>query len=504
MTGPQYAALEAQRLAVPLEFVWTPVQEYSTLPLQASTPEEEDPEYTNQVNWYVNATTGHDANPGTAAAPLQHVAEFTRRVKHAKYGSGFGPYVLTCLTDIPAATDSFQWSPLIESIPGTIGTDPDTGFTVPILRIIGTKTTIGTGVVGVFTAPFGSNKCLLTRTVGVFAPGDIIEFTSGAAAGKRVYILEVTGGGLTGQVNPALFNPFAPVYPAPGDTFNHVQLTKWGPQIMGVGMPQAQIDMEDCWIPTASNGGCGRYELMTIILRFCGCLLNVVIQPGLSARVKFGKFNNMPTGMILPSLDFLTPERGEIVSLSTSFYNTIIDVFAFKGMVEAVWDEVQFGCYRNGASGEALQDSSAGFAFVCGCRIFDVPTVVPANAYIGSGGTGDAGAAVIGKRGAKMIIANNFAQPCVSNSSNVGTVGVDAAEGAIVRVVGGAPVNMTGNLQDIRMDAGKIIPFIDPLTGVPLPGQALTSWADWANIGKFSGDAHNLKNGTCIVTAGAV
>jgi hypothetical protein len=458
--------------------------------------------WTNQVNWYVSTSVGDDRNIGTVAAPLATVAEFTRRVKRAKYGSGFGPYVLNCVSDIPN-TDSFQWSPEIESISGTISTDPDTGLTAPILRIVGTKTTAGSGAVNVFTAPAGSAKCTFSRAAGAFAIGDIVEFTSGAAAGKRAYILGTSGGALVGHINAATFYPLAPAYPVNGDTFNVVTLSKWGPQIQGVGMPQAQIDIENLHIPTVANGGCGRYEAVTVVLRFCNCLLNVLIQPGLASRVKFGKFNNQPCGVILPLADYpvgdhFTPERGDCISIGTSWYNVYISVIAAKGIGIFMWDENQLGCWRSGMAGENFGDSGVLMGLV-GCRIFDFPTTVPAVPYIGTGGSGDSGAAVIAKR-AKVLIANSFGQPCVSNSPNAGTVGLYASESADVRVVGGAPPDLTGFAQDIIMDGTMVIPFVDPLTGIPIAGQVLTTWADWANAAKFNGNALNCVNGTRIVT----
>ena len=58
---------------------------------------------------------------------------------------------------------------------------------------------------------------------------------------------------------------------------------------------------------------------------------------------------------------------------------------------------------------------------------------------------------------------------------------------------------MTG-AQDLSIDGGAVIPTIDPVTGLPVAGAALTTWAALFSVapGSFLGRAMNLANGTTI------
>lgn len=463
---------------------------------------EDDDVASAQEFWYVDPVNGDNANDGASLlTPIQQVSEFTRRVKKPRYSQSFGPYQIHLLNDVPYATDSFQWSFVLDSKPGTLTNDPDSGVTKPIVQIIGaTPTVVGSGVLTGYTAPAGNAKSTIARAAGTFVVGDVVEMTSGPAAGRRLVITEVTGGGLIGGINPYLLM-FPGVVPGAGNTFNIIQRTKFGPEIQGSGCPQGtRIDLVNCEQPASTP----TYEVVGITVRFLNCMLKTLVRPGLGSRIYLGQFGANPTAVVSAAQDFYTIERGTLLSLFTTWVNVFMDNTGFNGQCAMLFDEMQNGCIREGNPGELAASEQGQPSGEFGpCRIFDVPTVVPANPYIGTGGTDTAGAALIFTAGAKAKLNTGFfgAGPFVGNSVHAGTVGLDLSEAADVQLRhggGGLPI-VTGAAGDIRMDAGDVIPYIDPATGIPIAGSALTAWTGaggYDDPATFNLNAMNLKNGT--------
>jgi hypothetical protein len=480
------------------------------------------PQWTNQSSWTQDSVLGNDENPGTPLSPLQTTAEFTRRVRVAKYSSSFTPYTLQLLNDVSVLNDSFQWSPQIQSTTGTLSTPLDTGVNSTLLTIRGTKTVIGAGVVtaaGTTISVTGNTKTTLGRLAGAYSVGDVIEFTSGAASGLRIYINEVTGGGLTGGFDPWNLGGTAAAVaahtPVAGDTFNVVSLSKFGPQLNGIlGVQGARIDLIDLTLPGPGGAGtgCDDYTIMDYVLRLQGVLSNIVISADYGGRIRWGTgvsgagptlangscMINSPTALF-PTGKVWTIERGSIVLNTVTTANIVaIDVLNDEGRIAATGVDMAQGCFRRSGSGPTgVSNAGAGptFGRLNQCRCWDYPTTVPANPF--EGGAGDPGAALICRRTSQMQV-----RWLVGTSAHAGTSGMNIAEGSQVLLQDQAanPSTATGAASDLIIDAGAAIPSINPANGLPVAGAAITTWAGLAGA-PYGGNAHNLVNGTRFINA---
>jgi hypothetical protein len=449
------------------------------------------PQWTNQSAWERNFATGNDENPGTVLLPLKTCAEFTRRVRVAKYSSSFTPYVLHIQDDVDVANDSFQWNPSLFSTTGTLSSALDTGIGTTLLTITGNKTVVDTGsLTGAVVSLTGNAKSTITRAAGVFAVGDIVEFTSGPSIGTRVYI---TSAGATGGINPWNLNSTTP---APGDTFNVVTLTRFGPQLSGyMSISGARVEVSQCEFPGATFGT-GDYEIQGYVLRLLNCLSRISIGAGIGARVRYSSGVTTPCAIIRTSLSFFAVERGFVALQFFTSVNVVWDLFTDPGRLTVSRSEIQNGCFRQGGIGSVPSQDAGCFLRVDRARVFDVPTTVAGNPL--EGGTGDVGAALIMKRGAIALVRN-----LVGSSVNAGTSGVDISGGARVYNQGTPASTVGGALQELVMDAGAIIPSIDPVTGLPVTGAATSPITTWAMLAAapYSGNAMNLVNGTKFVAA---
>jgi hypothetical protein len=450
------------------------------------------PRWTNQTAWVRNFATGNDENPGTAALPLKTTAEFTRRLRTAKYSSTFAPYTLDLQDNVDSANDSFQWAPQLESSNGIISAPLDSGVSQTLLTIGGVKTVLGAGAIaGAAISLVGNVKSTITRAAGVFANDDIIEFTSGPSIGLRVYISEAAG--VVGGINPWNLNGTVPVA---GNTFNVISLTKFGPQIGGImAASGARIDVSNVELPGVAGGGVGDYEVTGFVLRFLNVLSRIKVSGGLGARVRWSGGVTSPCMIAPPVAEVWTVERGTAVLQFLTTRNIVaIDVLGIGGKMTASRCEIQGGCFRRGgagATGVSLSNVDTGLR-IDRCRVFDVLAIVPANPL--EGGAGDVGACLIMKRGGTAQVRN-----LVGTSANAGTTGIDISEGSkcLLQDQVGLPSTATGALQDLRIDGGAAIPSIAAGTGLPVAGAAITAWAvlDGAPYG---GSAFNLVNGTCF------
>lgn len=497
------------------------------------------PRWTNQTAWYVNYATGDDEFTGTSATvdgggvgPLKTVAEFTRRVRVAKYGTGFAGYVLNLsandvgLYDAGAAAyrDSFQWDFSLETTKGLVNQDQDSGITRSILQINGVKTDAGNdGTVKIAgtSITFGNAKSKIQRNAGSsFAVGEVIEITQAGspALGKRAYVLAVETTDTADDT--AIINPwtFQGALPADNDTFKTYTLTKWGPQISGYGTQgQHRIQIDNVELPglatpgapdgvpavLAEGDGCPDYELGGFVVRFRNTLSRISITGGIGGRVRWGHNNTNPVAIIKPALiaapgtlqnSFMTIERGDVVANYVSFVNCIVDVMNIRGILTLSRSCILNGCIRMGLKGAgSVSQTQAGPTFVRLDRVtvWDVPTTVGANPFVG--GDGDPGAALIMKRGSGAQVRGLF-----GDSINATTVGIDISEGSSLWLqdFGVTPSTVTGALHNLKVDNGDDIPVI--VAGVPTapaPG-GVTSWAGLAGYGEV---AMNLRNGTRIV-----
>jgi hypothetical protein len=453
--------------------------------------------WTNQVAWFVNPATGDDANSGASPAQaVRTLAEVSGRLSTLKYGSNFGPYQIEVIGGDVPATDTFNLSSHV--ILTDQATNPaNSGVPRTLVRIFSTlRTVLDSGVTAAFLPPAGNAKSTVTRAVGVFAPEDIIEFTSGPAAGKRVYAMS---GGAAAQINPYLFDPFGFVFPTlgGGDTFDVIRLRELNIQLPNAGGPQGiLIDVDNFKLPPAAGPAANSsWEFYGYQLRFLNCLLNVLPRPGMAARLRLGKFGSDSCGVMRGAQDFFLFERGTLISLMTSFRNVIFDVTQATGIAFLAYDELQFGAIRMGNTGEEAEDVQGavegGFGPI---RVFDWPDPIPANPYIGTGGTGDPGAAISTRRGAPyQLVSDSAGNVSVIGTSAVGA-GMNISQGAQCEILGATPT-VTG-VVDLIIDAGADIPSIGA-GGVPVAGVPITTWAqlDGAPYGTH---AHNLKNGTKI------
>jgi hypothetical protein len=453
------------------------------------------PKWTNQVAWAVDSVAGNDENVGDLANPLKTMAEFTRRIRVAKYGTGFGPYTIQLLNDVPN-TDSFQWSPVLESVDGSfVNSDPDAGVTSDIVVINGSKVVIGTGTVNVFTAPAGNNKCTISRSAGVFALNDVCEFTFGSSNGKRFY---PESAGATTTINP---KNLGGTVPAHNDTFNIVRLTKLAVQLTGSAQTQSvRMLVQNCWIPGDGNNGtfadvgAPQWEVTGMILRLNNCLVNQFIRPGLAGRAKFGG-GSAPSAVICNTLGNYTIERGECITYNTSWVNVLVDVTTFTGKFQMGQCEFLGGGIRMGAGDGEIEDTGHGTNLLGDeTRSFDAPAVFPANPYIGTGGVDGYGGALVMMRGARGTMGGGWVglNPLAASALNISR--------ASILEIGPGPAPTVTGVVAITVDKNAPLPYLD-VNGLPVTGQVLTSWADFNNASKFNKNVMNLANGTTIYTS---
>ena len=493
--------------------------------------------WTDQTSWYVDQSNGNDENVGsTSGAPLKTVAEFTRRLRAVKYSINATTYTMTLMSDIGlynATTnkyrDSFQWDFSLIS-DGYLNNDQDSGITRSLLQINGaTPTTVNTGTLSAATVALKSNSAsTITRNDEVgWNVGDVVEFINDASGGavgvrgRRVYVLAVSGdNNEVAQISPWVFD--SGQVPAGTEAFKVISLTKWGPQISGYGTQGGhRIQIDNVELPglsaphTFSDGvpsepaegdGCPDYELGGFVLRFRNTLSRISVTGGIAGRVRWGHNNTNPVAIIKPATgyneiqnSFMTIERGDVIANYVSFVNCIIDVMNIRGILTLSRSCLVNGCIRMGLKGaSSYVQTEAGPTFVRLDRVsfFDFPATIAANPFVG--GSGDPGAALIMKRGAACQVRGLY------GSSNDG-YGLDISEGSSLYLQDWAnyPCLVNGGNGEILIDNDDPIPSIDT-DGTPVAGVNVRDWtgegAGTLAGGDLGGFAHNLKNGTKIVT----
>ena len=212
-----YFFLGALTGALPFEVVTAAGGLYSWYRASAGTA------WTQQITWYVDPAAGDDEGEGDVAAPIQTVAELSRRLRVMMRAST--TYTFNILGTIPA-TDTLDLTGCV-----TIGTGPR-----PTLVFVGQRTVVRNGSVSAANQSDPANgvsgtQASITDSVGTaWTPGEFVYF----ADGKGCHVLKDQGGGVarvghifTAAATPVSVASRSAAAPATPVDYDVVSMTVW-------------------------------------------------------------------------------------------------------------------------------------------------------------------------------------------------------------------------------------------------------------------------------------
>jgi hypothetical protein len=180
--------------------------------------------WSEQTTWYVNPDplVGDDEAVGDVVAPIQTVAELSRRLRALKRGS---TYTINCLGTIPS-TDTLDMTGRV-----TVGTGAR-----PILIFAGQRTVVRDGTISAANqsdpvAGATGTQASITDSIGTaWTPGEFVYF----ADGKACHVLKDLGAGVarvghifTAAATPAGFPTRSAAAPATPVDYDVVSMTVW-------------------------------------------------------------------------------------------------------------------------------------------------------------------------------------------------------------------------------------------------------------------------------------
>lgn len=483
--------------------------------------------WTNQNTYFIDPVAtggvGNDENLGnTAAVPLNTLAEVWRRLQRFNITTISTPqvyaYVITLMRAIPD-TDSYRPS-------GQIA-EQDTNGNVFSFVLRGTRTPAPiNGVVGgpltgtTGTLSFNTNNTNAAIGAGANTQAQFdggVGFVPAANLGKLVVIdtggplpvlawITRDNGGTLAQVSEFVTVDSQPTtsvitlqgaagtapFATTGFPYQIVDLTSFGPDLSTVGSPIIRHRFENIdFVPlTTSVSG---LSFRSVAFEFITS--RIQRQPNWIGATG----DCRACGIDFPSLATFAVADGSTNALIACGLRNV-EVAAFSsGSLNLADTHVEAGFARTGLLFQAIPSFGG--------------TTNPANLVLGSirvTGTRGFGAfrapagrsGVIGRRfGTFDIIGTLYGQ---GNA----VAGADISQGATMGVLSTTTPIITGAVQEVLIDSpdtvgapaapGAIIPSIDPLTGLPVAGVAITTWATWAGA-TYDRSVMNLKNGSRIV-----
>jgi hypothetical protein len=484
----------------------------------------------DRINWYIDPRCGDDTwGTGGEKKPIATLAEFSRRLRRSgwRYSESFSPvgYVLHLLGNIPKS-DAIQFGGTIIATGdgGVVLQQEDTGTIMPLLTINGehTKAVAGsTGTVQMFSSATAYAAAAIQRTSGAWTLNTVGRFTKAAdpdLEGRIFYPIPVSPGSSIAYVNER----FGGATVTPGDTFELITLTRLASQLnwSGSGAQGTLLILNDVWVPgngengTFDDDGPKPWQTAGTVIRYNGSLINQAIMPNLAGRAKEGS-GAKPSAVIFPvpateaNLAMYTVERGAYITFSTTFANVCIDVLPFQGQFQHGDCLFVNAPVRCGGSANESVGSGTGQLGVIGQNTIsvDFPSFVPPNPFVGTGGVGDKGAALILQRAGFASYSDGWR----GSSAKANTVGLRIRANGKLEQAPNLNATVTGvggpTLSDISFDDGANIPRVDPATGLATAGSNITSWADLNatyGAGGWGGNAMALNTGTLIYTAPTV